>query len=791
MTLLVAWLLFPLLLGLLALGCGLLLERTAAIRLPGPLVAPSGLTVVVVTASFATMFNATAELAVPAVVGLAAAGLAASAPWGDRQLDTWALLAAIGTFAAFAAPIIVSGQATFAGYITLDDTATWLALTDRVMEHGRSISGLPPSTYERTLANYLAVGSPVGANLPLGVGGKLLARDTAWLFQPYLAFLAAMLSLGLYALLAKVIDWRPFRALTAFVAAQPALLYAYSLWSGLKELAAAAIIVLLAALIPALLDERVRFGSVLPAATASAALLGVLTVGGVVWLAALLVPALAAAMLVRGRSLVLGAATFVAAALALSVPSLLTASVFLRHVAENDVFTSTSELGNLVGPLSVLQVVGIWPAGDFRTTPRDLAATHVLIGVAIAAAAVGLAWAWRRRAWGLLLYITAVGVGWTTIVSGGSPWIDAKALATGSPAFVVAGLTGAAWIFQRGRRVEAAVVAAAICGGVLWSNALAYRDVWLAPRDRLAELERIGKRFAGQGPTLMTEFQPYGVRHFLRNMDPEGASELRYRLVPLRRGGQLEKGAFADVDEFRLDGLMVYRTLVLARSPTASRPPSAYRLGWSGRFYEVWRRSEASAPILGHLSLGNRLRPAATPRCRDVLRLARLALGRGGRLAAVPRSPVTVIQLSRTSIPPTWGISAVDPAVVYPRQSGSIHAIPSLRESGHYDLWLGGSFRGRAELSIDGKLLGASRHRLNEAGEYTPFGEVSLTAGLHRVTVRYGGSDLHPGSGGQAFPLGPVVLSQQTANRPIQYVQPQSARSLCGQSLDWVEAVNA
>jgi hypothetical protein len=38
--------------------------------------------------------------------------------------------------------------------------------------------------------------------------------------------------------------------------------------------------------------------------------------------------------------------------------------------------------------------------------------------------------------------------------------------------------------------VEAVVVAAAIAGGVLWSNALAYHEANLAPRDRLAELER-------------------------------------------------------------------------------------------------------------------------------------------------------------------------------------------------------------------------------------------------------------------------------------------------------------
>ena len=74
---------------------------------------------------------------------------------------------------------------------------------------------------------------------------------------------------------------------------------------------------------------------------------------------------------------------------------------------------------------------------------------------------------------------------------------------------------------------------AAIAAGVLWSNSLAYHEVTLAPCDQLAELERIGEEFAGQGPTLLTEYQPYGVRHFLREADPEAVSELRVR--PIRR----------------------------------------------------------------------------------------------------------------------------------------------------------------------------------------------------------------------------------------------------------------
>ena len=58
------------------------------------------------------------------------------------RVDGWASPPRPGVFAVFAAPVVLSGEATFAGYIKLDDTATWLAITDRVMEHGRNLDGL-------------------------------------------------------------------------------------------------------------------------------------------------------------------------------------------------------------------------------------------------------------------------------------------------------------------------------------------------------------------------------------------------------------------------------------------------------------------------------------------------------------------------------------------------------------------------------------------------------------------------------------------------------------------------
>ena len=182
---------------------------------------------------------------------------------------------------------MLSGEATLAGFIKLDDTATWLALTDRVMEHGRSLEGLAPSTYEATLAFNLGDGYPVGVFVPLGATAAIVGQDPAWVVQPYMAFWAALLALALWSLARGVLADHPARAAAAFVGSQAALLFGYYLWGGIKEVAAIALIATVAALLPAA-TARGATARVMPAALTAGALIGVLSGGGVLWLAPIL-----------------------------------------------------------------------------------------------------------------------------------------------------------------------------------------------------------------------------------------------------------------------------------------------------------------------------------------------------------------------------------------------------------------------------------------------------------------------------------------------------------------------
>jgi hypothetical protein len=589
MSLLVAWLAFPLLTAGLAIGAGLALERLAGRTLPTVLVAPMGLATLVVVAGLATASDQTAELATPSVVALAVAGFVLAPPW-VRRIDPWALAASITVFGVFAAPVLLSGEATFAGYVKLDDTATWLALVDRVMSHGPSLDGLAPSSYEATLASYLGNGAPYGSLLPIGVGHELTGVDSAWLFQPSLAIFAAALGSCLYALLEPAIASQPLRALAVVLAATPALLYGYALWGAVKELAAAFLLALLAAVAAWILRRPAGLPGWIPFAVVSAAMIGVLTPGGVLWIAPVALGLIALVWVRDGRRVALRgglvAATLTAA---LSVPGLMYLGRFVAHTSGNDVLTRQAELGNLIRPLESLQLAGIWPAEDFRLDPARPDATYTLIAIVLAVALIGLWWALRQRMTGLLLYAAGAVTGLAVVTPFGSPWVDAKALATASPLVLVFALVGVAGLARNGRRVEAVFPLTAVIVGVFWSTALANQGASLAPRAQLRELETIGRTFAGDGPALMTEYQPYGVRHFLRFLDPEGASELRRRRIPLRDGSLLPKGAAVTVAKLEPAAVAVYRTLVLRPALTAGVPP-AYERVWRGRYYEVWQR---------------------------------------------------------------------------------------------------------------------------------------------------------------------------------------------------------
>jgi hypothetical protein len=796
MSLFVAWGLFPLVLVLVSLGHGLFIDWLSGGRLPGVLLIPIGTAGIVTASQLTTYWDWSAELTTPLIVVLAIAGFAL----GSRRIsrprpDPWPTAAAVGVFAVFAAPVVLSGQATFAGYTVLGDTSVHFVGADHLLEHGRNVEGLVPSSYERSVIQHFTLaGYPSGGPTALGAVRSLVAEDVAWVYQPFLAFLIATMALGLYALLEGLISFKALRAFIAFLAAQPALVLAYALQGSIKEVGTAWAVVLLAALLPVFAAQRTGGPRrSIPLAVAGAAGFGVVGLAAAVWVGPV---ALAALVLSIKRyradffATVAEAAVFVGVLAILAFQSIAQWTAYLE-VAQWTV-TLQQEFGNLLGPLRNSQMFGIWLVGDYRTSPsgRNEHLTYGLIAIAACCAVLGLIWALRKRAWAPLFFIGISFLGWTYVTSRGSPWADGKALMIVSPAVMLAAMLGPAGLFEVGRRIEAAVLFFALTFGVLASNALAYHDVSLAPRDRLGELERIGQRISGQGPALYTEFEEFG-KHFLRKADPAGSSEgWQRRLFPLRNGQYARMGFSYDIDEFPLEYVRYYQTIVLRRSPTASRPPAPYRRIYSGRFYDVWRRDpEDERVVLDHVTLGHQFDRGGVPMCSDVRRLERLARAQHAQLAysAAPQSYMIVP--AHTAFPPRWFVDGSEAHVLRPRGPGKVQDSIVVRDAGTYDVWVMGSFGRGYDVLVDGQRVGKVAHQLNGRGQYARIGAIKLDRGRRVVTLLRGGGSLEPGDGVLEL-LGPIVLTKQITNSEmVRFVRPDQAATLCGRRLDWIELV--
>jgi hypothetical protein len=243
------------------------------------------------------------------------------------------------------------------------------------------------------------------------------------------------------------------------------------------------------------------------------------------------------------------------------------------------------------------------------------------------------------------------------------------------------------------------------------------------------------------------------------------------------------KGRSADTDALDPEGLVVYRTLVLRRSPVQSRPPGAYRLRWSGRDYEVWQRRPGDVVSPRRLGLGGRLDPDARPECAAVRRLAA-----DGDLLAARAAPRVRVALSdgASSLPEGW-VAAGGPAAI-PAEPAAMRLEFSVPRAGAYEAWLRGSVRPAAELSVDDETVGSIRHELNNLGGFASFGNVELERGRHEAELRLDAPDAHPGSGGVATAIGPLVLSAgEAADAELVRVAADDAPSLCGREWDWVE----
>jgi hypothetical protein len=804
--LLAAWLLYPLALAITCLGLSLLVERLSAWRVPGALLLPIGFVALLALARLITSSESTDRLALPVIGVLALLGLGLGrGRLRSLRPDPWLLVAVAGVFALLAAPIVLSGSPSFAGYLALPDTSHQLALADQFAQRGPDWMGLPEGANRATLIKYVTSFYPVSGQAALGVTAPLGVLDLAWLYQPFLAFAVIMLSLAIWSLSAPLLTHRWQAAVVTFTASQSALLIGNYLTGSIKEIMTTAILMTLIALLTAGIADRSPPRSLLAVALAAAAALGSLGPAALPYLA---VPGLAVAAvwgyrLMRGRRATDMAWLAVwAALLAVLVLPILRNLGTAVEVTNTVLVTLKDELGHLAGPLQTAQALGIWLSGDFRyTTQTAQTPQAILLWIAGLSAVAGVAWAIRGRRWGPLLLVATFVPVTAYLLHRGTSYADSKVLLIASPAILLLAMLGATSLWTGRWRALSAVVTAALLGGVMWSTALAYHDVSLAPHARYTELLELNERLAGKGPAIFGEYDEF-AGYFLRDVPgyslPEYPHEFREAPYdpnalrdPKRRPS--EKTAI-DVDDLTLSHLESVPYIILRRGPQTSRPPANFRLEHRGTYYDVWRRSPAGPRVIAHVPLGpDVLHQAGAVRERTARRLAQRARRAGGRIAYAPRARPPVYLATRHPRPVRWAGFGNFPEALVSDGPANIREPVRIPRSGRYHLWVEGSFARRMAIGLDGKRFPRTPAGLNNPGAYASLGTVSIKRGNHTIFIRQRGGDLRPGTGGFRSSLrhiGPIYFDPVANERfPVRELEPARWRELVGVRADWLEIV--
>jgi len=793
--------LFPLVLLALSTGGGLLVRRLAgADALPPALVVPVGFALVVATCAFVTYISWLAPAAGYIALAFALAGFALQARAGTLRLARprgipWAALAALVAFAAIGAPTLLTGTPTWTGYTRITDIGFQMDFSQYLAEAGRAATSFN-SSYHANAEKLVSIGYPGGGQATLGSIAALIHTNLAWCYQMYHAFAAAAGALAIYALLGHVSASRPLRALGAAVAIQPNVLYGYALEGGIKELTTAAMLVVTAAALAERLPGRGPSRSLLPAAVAMSGAIAAFSIGVAPWLGIVLAGLLVASLVGprRGRTLLRWAQLAALTAL-LSLPGVISAATQLSGIAGHAIGgTVELGLGNLSAPVPDWSAAGVWLTGDYRFPLVHVAMTHRLDALAIALAAIGALFGLLRRRWVLPLLGVAAPIALAYYVAHTSAWLQFKAFTITGVLVLTLAFAGAAAVQRvklRGAWLAGWLLAAVIAGGVLYGNAVIYHDITLAPAARYYELAAIGKRYAGQGPTLFPAFDEY-AEYFLR--EERGSSYVQpaydeWGLLP----GVLAPGeiGFAfNLNQFQLSFLQKFKLIIEPRNPAGVRAPSNWQLAQQTRYFNIWRRVRPASGVYAHLPLSGGAHERSAAYCRSFLAQVRRA-GPGASVAYA--TPPTVAEaLPADGAHPAYWPAAGSGVSAY--GAGSERLAFTLPARASYDVWIAGTIGRPIKFILDGRALGTVAYEERYPGQFLHIGMRTLSAGRHTLLIKRGGGSLHPGSGDDVDPdtrgLGPILFATaEPANADVHVAPASAAARICSAPVgyQWLE----
>jgi hypothetical protein len=791
----------PLVMWAVCLGCGLALERVLRVRLSNALLLPLGLCVALTLVSPGYAAGAGDALAIVLLLGVSIAGLVFAQGGPRARLNPgWPGVAGLAAYVLYMLPVIAYGHWTWSGYDFVNDSAFEMLFASHIQGYGLTLGNIPLTSEQQFLMSYLNSGYPLGTQSLLATLSGLTHTEAAVLYQGFISSLAALGAVALATVPRGLLGARG-AALVGFAAIAANLTYQYALQGAIKEIGLLATLCAGLALGRAAIAlARPYVGAVLMAVVAAAALASYNAVA-VPFLGALVLFLGLGLLFVRGERPRLRWSGPLAVGLGLAgllaIPSLISFETFFEaaRTGQGSTGVGATQLGQLLRPLPLSQLSGVWLSGEYRLAiPSHHAGLLTAIASAVILLAIvpAIAWALWRRKPAVPVAVAMVGIVLLVVFPRVSPYSQGKLLAMSSPLVVLGGLVGLlslrALPGASGRRAGALGMVAAVAAAlaILASDILAYSHDTVAPTAQIEAIRQTGDHFAGRGLVLWNEFEEY-AKYFARAAKISVPFEaLTPQQVQLRTPTYFY-GHYFDLDEELLSFVESYPIIVTRRSPAASRPPANYKLVYENAYYLGWERT-STPRVLEHLPLQQLYSPSRLIQCSALAPIVAKA-PRGSELVVAVAPEVSWFEPA--SDPRRSGGWPADPAqagAVETITAGHAEGMVAAKHEGSYAVWVQGDFPRPVHVFLAGREVGSVSGK-NTPGQWLRAATLHLRAGSYRVRIVKTAGHRHfgPGEWGTGT-IGAVELQRQGPER-MRTLALSRWHTLCGTEADWVEVV--
>jgi hypothetical protein len=407
-------------------------------------------------------------------------------------------------------------------------------------------------------------------------------------------------------------------------------------------------------------------------------------------------------------------------------------------------------LGNLVGPLSFEEALGVWPSPDFRYgISPGLASWSGFIG---ALSILGVIWSIRRRRWMLPASAGAAVLIWVYSTHVESPYVSAKALVVLSPLLL---LLAALPLAERGTHRSAVLWAVSSTLAIgLWvhvadSDLRALRASSVGPIAHVDELRQLRPVLKGE-PTLFLGNDDF-IKWELAGVRVTRPVYIDMHLLRSPPEKPWWVGQSLDIDSVRAQTINANDWVITTRDSAQSQMPPQLHLVRTTPDFELWHRTGTVTP---RRILNEGQDPGAILDCTTAVR-DRI---RGGGVAAVRGEPV--------SIP----VGAINP--------GGTSVVPLALKPGAWDIET--RYESPVPLTVTGpqgvlRLLPAN---LDRPGPRWPIGRVVVpSSGSVAVTLHAWDSWLTPSTD--------LARNLELVATPVGTEHLVPLKAACGAYVDW------